>query len=64
KNDFEESIFPQYPEIAKIKNDMYRAGALYASMSGSGSTVFGIFSKEKSLGISFPANYFVRELTG
>ncbi len=64
KNDFEEIIFPQYPGIAKIKKDMYRAGALYASMSGSGSTVFGIFSKEKSRGLSFPGNYFVRELTG
>lgn len=63
-NDFEKTIFPQYPEIAKIKTDMYRAGALYASMSGSGSTVFGIFSKEKSPGMSFPSNYFVRELTG
>ncbi len=64
KNDFEEIIFPHYPDIAKIKNDMYRAGALYASMSGSGSTVFGIFSKDKSPGMTFPSNYFVRESTG
>lgn len=46
KNDFENSIFESYPEIEKIKNDMYDKGALYASMSGSGSSVFGIF-KEK-----------------
>lgn len=64
KNDFEEIIFPQYPGIEKIKNDMYNAGALYASMSGSGSSVFGIFSKQKSPGISFPSHYFVRELNG
>jgi 4-diphosphocytidyl-2-C-methyl-D-erythritol kinase len=64
KNDFEKTIFSQYPVIAKIKNDMYNAGALYASMSGSGSSVFGIFSKQQSPVISFPSHYFVRELNG
>jgi 4-diphosphocytidyl-2-C-methyl-D-erythritol kinase len=63
-NDFEKTIFSQYPGIAKIKNEMYNAGAVYASMSGSGSTVFGIFSKQQSPAISFPSNYFVRELNG
>ena len=43
KNDFENSVFPQYPEIEKIKNTLYDMGALYASMSGSGSAVFAIF---------------------
>lgn len=43
KNDFEESLFPKYPELQKIKNELYRSGAKYASMSGSGSTLFGIF---------------------
>ena len=42
-NDFEPGIFAQYPEIAKIKQQMYAEGAIYASMSGSGSAVFGIF---------------------
>lgn len=42
-NDFEESVFPQHPAIGKIKEDLYREGALYASMSGSGSSVFGLF---------------------
>lgn len=42
-NDFEESIFPSFPAIAKIKSQLYALGTLYASMSGSGSTVFGIF---------------------
>ncbi len=64
KNDFEKTVFLQYPEIAKIKNDMYNAGALYASMSGSGSSVFGIFPKQQSVNISFSSNYFVRELYG
>lgn len=43
QNDFEVSVFPLYPEIAEIKQKLYEAGAVYASMSGSGSAVFGIF---------------------
>ena len=42
-NDFEDSVFPIYPEIAAIKDRLYDLGAIYASMSGSGSCVFGIF---------------------
>ncbi|MDR0681332.1 MAG: 4-(cytidine 5'-diphospho)-2-C-methyl-D-erythritol kinase [Dysgonamonadaceae bacterium] len=42
-NDFEKTIFALYPEIEKIKRKMYERGAIYASMSGSGSSVFGIF---------------------
>ncbi|MBI4947711.1 MAG: 4-(cytidine 5'-diphospho)-2-C-methyl-D-erythritol kinase [Bacteroidetes bacterium] len=45
-NDFENVIFPQYPEIKKIKEKLYALGAVYASMSGSGSSVYGIFKKE------------------
>ncbi|WP_346862987.1 4-(cytidine 5'-diphospho)-2-C-methyl-D-erythritol kinase [uncultured Draconibacterium sp.] len=43
KNDFENSVFPHYPEIEILKNQLYEMGAIYASMSGSGSAVFGIF---------------------
>lgn len=43
ENDFEKSVFPCYPQIAAIKQTLYDMGALYASMSGSGSAVFGIF---------------------
>lgn len=43
KNDFEASVFPLFPEIKVLKEDMYRKGAVYAAMSGSGSAVYGIF---------------------
>lgn len=42
-NDFEESVFAQFPPIKEIKEEMYRQGAVYASMSGSGSSVYGLF---------------------
>lgn len=45
-NDFEQSLFPKYPQLAQIKCQLYEAGAAYASMSGSGSTVYGIFEGE------------------
>lgn len=44
-NDFECSVFPNHPRIAAIKQQLYDMGAEYASMSGSGSSVFGIFNK-------------------
>ena len=46
KNDFEESVFQKFPEIAAIKDKLYDLGAIYASMSGSGSSVFGIFREQ------------------
>lgn len=48
-NDFEEPVCKAHPEIANIKQQLYDAGAVYASMTGSGSTVFGIFEKEPEL---------------
>ena len=42
-NDFERSVFAKYPAIEKVKDELYAMGALYASMSGSGSSVYGIF---------------------
>ena len=44
-NDFEASVFPTHPALAALKETMYRRGALYASMTGSGAAVFGIFAK-------------------
>ncbi|MDR3140166.1 MAG: 4-(cytidine 5'-diphospho)-2-C-methyl-D-erythritol kinase [Tannerellaceae bacterium] len=49
-NDFEESVFNKYPLIKQMKEELYEAGAVYASMSGSGSSVYGLFelsSKEE-----------------
>lgn len=48
-NDFEEPVSKAHPEIATIKQQLYNAGAVYASMTGSGSTVFGVFEKEPEL---------------
>lgn len=45
-NDFETPIFNQYPQLAEIKSDLYAQGALYASLSGSGSALYGIFAQE------------------
>jgi 4-diphosphocytidyl-2-C-methyl-D-erythritol kinase len=61
-NDFEKPVFEKYPEIKNIKEKLYGGGAIYASMSGSGSAVYGIFKKEKAISISFPDNYFVKTL--
>lgn len=44
-NDFEQSVFRAHPAIADLKADMYRRGALYASMTGSGAAVFGLFPR-------------------
>lgn len=57
-NDFEENIFSMYPEIRKIKDILFNNGAKYASMSGSGSTVYGIFDEAINLKALFPDNYF------
>jgi 4-diphosphocytidyl-2-C-methyl-D-erythritol kinase len=43
KNDFEPSVFAQFPVVERIKNLLYQEGAVYASMTGSGSAVFGLF---------------------
>ncbi len=59
-NDFEDSIFPQFPEIKKIKEELYAQGAVYAAMSGSGSTVYGIFKEASNLKGKYK-DYFVFE---
>ncbi len=48
-NDFEVSVFPQHPVIGEIKQELYNQGAIYASMSGSGSSVFGLFAPDAAL---------------
>ncbi len=58
KNDFEEGVFGMYPELLELKENLYNAGAVYAAMSGSGSTVFGLFEKE-ALNPGVPGNIIV-----
>lgn len=59
-NDFEEPVFSMYPEIREIKDELYMLGAVYASMSGSGSALYGLF-RELPAGIKkyFPDSYFI-----
>jgi 4-diphosphocytidyl-2-C-methyl-D-erythritol kinase len=59
-NDFEGPVFKAHPGIAAIKHGLYAQGALYASMSGSGSSVFGIFQQAARPALNFPAHYFYR----
>jgi len=60
-NDFEVSVFERYPQIRLIKEQMYLNGAEYASMSGSGSSVFGLFRKPLDLRQSFPGCFYWSE---
>ncbi|MGB3589031.1 MAG: 4-(cytidine 5'-diphospho)-2-C-methyl-D-erythritol kinase [Tunicatimonas sp.] len=57
-NDFEVSVFAQYPILATVKEQLYDAGAFYASMSGSGSTIYGLFHQEPDIS-SISRNYSV-----
>ncbi len=57
KNDFESYVFSKHPEIKKIKDELYNIGAVYASMSGSGSSVYGIFKKEFCLTKEFTKHF-------
>jgi 4-diphosphocytidyl-2-C-methyl-D-erythritol kinase len=54
-NHFEKSVFNRYPQIEKLKEQLYVSGAVYSSMSGSGSAVFGLFEKRPDL--NFPPDY-------
>lgn len=59
-NDFEKNLFIQFPELQKIKNDFYTNEALYASMSGSGSAVYGIFKNDVDVTeFKFPTEYLI-----
>lgn len=58
-NDFEPNLIKKYPVIQNIKNQLYACGASYASLSGSGSTMFGIFESVPDLKNSFPKYYSI-----
>lgn len=60
-NDFEDVVFTEYPEIKNIKEVMIKSGAILSMMTGTGSTVFGIFENKKAAeeaAMKFPENYF------
>ena len=59
-NNFENPVFEKYPEIKNIKEELYNMGAVYAAMSGSGSTVYGISEKEISIQPFTDKNYFAK----
>lgn len=48
KNDFEKNLFPKFPKLKELKDELISGGAIYSSMSGSGSTIYGIFSELES----------------
>ena len=56
-NDFEESVFALHPEIGAVKQRLYKLGAAYAAMSGSGSALFGIFKEKPTLEGEFEGMY-------
>ena len=55
KNDFEEIVFADFPILGEIKKKLYQQGAVYASLSGSGSSIYGLFSKQ--IEINLPQNF-------
>lgn len=59
-NDFEEPVIDKFPEIGDIRKALWLQGAIYVAMTGSGSTVYGIFPKDTNPAFSFPPHYFVK----
>ena len=59
-NDFEEPVIGKYPEIGEIRESLWQQGAVFVAMTGSGSTIYGIFPKEVEPAFSFPGHYFVK----
>jgi 4-diphosphocytidyl-2-C-methyl-D-erythritol kinase len=64
KNDFEKMVFLKHPEIKKIKENLYNHHAVYASMTGTGSTVFGIFNVNDEINYPVEKKYFHKWIDG
>lgn len=63
-NDFEAPVFKQYPEIETIKHKLVAAGATYAAMSGSGSSVWALFEPNVAINpLQFSDHYLVKHIT-
>jgi 4-diphosphocytidyl-2-C-methyl-D-erythritol kinase len=59
-NDFEKPVFQKHPVLQDIKTRLYEAGAIFALMSGSGSTIYGIFDEKHHPDLQFPDTYFLK----
>ena len=64
KNDFEPSVFALHPILSEIKEGLYQHGALYASMSGSGATIYGLFEKAPLLKDNFKEHFYFESQLG
>lgn len=62
-NDFEAPVFKAHPALREIKEMLYNKGALYAAMSGSGSTIYGIFEKSPDISTTLPSSWNIYKLT-
>jgi len=60
ENDFEKAVFKVHPQIENIKKELYKSDAVFALMSGSGSTVFGLFHKNATPVFNFSEKYFLK----
>jgi len=64
-NDFEKPVMQHYPQLKSLKEKLYEQRALFAAMTGSGSTFFGIYPKEQKIETNiFPEEYFVKLVSG
>lgn len=61
-NDFEEPVFTAHPSLKEIKENLYNKGALYAAMSGSGSSIFGLFTSPADINFNLPSHWLVKHI--
>lgn len=59
-NDFEVPVFSAHPQLQKIKEELYLQGAVYAAMSGSGSTIYGLFEKNTAVQLNTSSSFFAK----